>query len=65
MGPEVKVREYRIEVRRTEFTGSTRRIASRGQANNFLARVIISAIVSHCGQCTAVKDILSTAPKFG
>jgi hypothetical protein len=38
MGPEVKARENRIEVRRTEFAGSTRRLASRGQTNHLRAR---------------------------
>jgi hypothetical protein len=41
MSPQVKARENRFEVRRTEFAGSTRRLAARGQANQIVARRII------------------------
>jgi hypothetical protein len=41
MRPEVKARENRFEVRRTQLTGSTGRLASRGQANDIAPRQIV------------------------
>jgi hypothetical protein len=41
MRPEIEPREYRFEVRRTQLTGSTGRLASCGQADQIVARRVI------------------------
>jgi tRNA A37 threonylcarbamoyladenosine modification protein TsaB len=47
MRPEIKARENRFEVRRTQLTGSTSSLASCGQANDFAPRQIIVVAVCH------------------
>jgi hypothetical protein len=58
MAAQVQPREYVLEVRRTQLTGSTGRLAAGGQAYQFLARFIV-AFVRHCQQLTSIQPTAS------
>jgi hypothetical protein len=61
MAPEVKPRQNRAQVRRTQLAGSTRRLTSLGEADNLSARRVIVLLRHRClRQSTALSRCLST-----
>jgi hypothetical protein len=63
MRPEVEARQNRFEVRRTQLTGSTRRLAARRQADDRTARQIVVNGISHRFECIAGAFVYSTSAK--